>query len=264
MPIKEVLPGVFMIKVPLHGNPLKSVNSYIIMAEKPLIIDTGFNLDVCYAELVGALNKIGVDYKRAEYFITHLHVDHLGLASRLTNSVYMSEVDIKTWQKVSFRPDKLGFFVMNGFPREELKIVANLHPAVRYSGKVDFQPVKDGEIFEYGDYTLKAMLTPGHTPGHMCLYDEEKKILFSGDHILFDITPNIGYWEEHNSLREYLESLDKIYNLDVNYTFPGHREFHEDIKRRILELKDHHKRRMNEIINALKNEEKTAWQIAPI
>jgi glyoxylase-like metal-dependent hydrolase (beta-lactamase superfamily II) len=264
MPAMEVLPGLFMIKVPLPGNPLKTLNSYIIKAEKSLVIDTGFNMEVCYTELIKALNEIGVDFKRAEYFITHLHADHLGLAGRLTSRVYMSGVDIEIRQKFAgFRSDILRFFTMNGFPQEDTERITRLHPAVRYSSSIDFQPVKDGEILECGDYALKAMLTPGHTPGHMCLYDEERKILFSGDHILFDITPNISYWEGHDSLREYLNSLDKIYKLDIDRTFPGHRGFHGEVKKRILELKEHHRKRLEEIVNALKGGARNAWQISP-
>lgn len=264
MPATEVLPGLFVIEVPLPGNPLKTLNSYIIKAEKSLVIDTGFNMDVCYTEFIKALNEIGVDFKRAEYFITHLHADHLGLAGRLTNSVYMSDVDIEIRQKFAgFKPDVLRFFKMNGLPQEDIEGITRLHPAVRYSSSIDFQPVRDGEIFEYGDYALKAILTPGHTPGHMCLYDEERKILFSGDHILFDITPNISYWEGHDSLREYLNSLDKIYKLDVDRTFPGHRGFRGEVKKRILELKEHHRKRLEEVIDALKGGARNAWQISP-
>lgn len=266
MSVKEVLPGIFMIKVPLPGSPLKSLNSYVIMAKRPLIIDTGFNMDECYVELVKALNEIGVDYRRADYFITHLHADHLGLAGRLTSTVYISEGDAIIMQEPSSAQRilrYLSFFTMNGFPLEDLDKVLRSHPAVRYYSEVNFQVVKDGELFEYGDYKLKAILTPGHTPGHMCLYDEDNGVLFSGDHILFDITPNVPYWEGHDSLWEYLNSLDKIYSLDVKHVLPGHREFHGDVKKRILELKEHHERRLDEVVNALKSGAKTAWQVAP-
>lgn len=111
MPVSEVLPGLFMVRVPLPDNPLKALNSYIIRAERSLIIDTGFNMDVCYAELVGALGEIGVNYGRADYFITHFHPDHLDLAGRLTNSVYMSDIEIEVKRNLSsFRYENIRYF----------------------------------------------------------------------------------------------------------------------------------------------------------
>jgi glyoxylase-like metal-dependent hydrolase (beta-lactamase superfamily II) len=265
MAIYKILPNLFKIEVPLPGSPLKAVNSYVIKGEKSLIIDTGFNMDICYAKLVEALNEIGVDYKHADYFATHFHADHVGLAGRLTSKVYMSSTDAKIFNEAKNLEkwrEVLEYFKMNGLPKEDSEKILKIHPGIKYVSNVDTIPVKDGDIFNYGEYSLRVILTPGHTPGHACLYDENKKILFSGDHILYDITPNISYWEDFNSLKEYLKSLDKIYELEVNLTLPGHREFPGDVKRRIVEIKKHHENRLKEIIEALRSGTKNAWQIA--
>ena len=83
-------------------------------------------------------------------------------------------------------------------------------------------------------------------------YIEDKEILFSGDHILFDITPNISVWRNiPYSLADYLESLQKIKGLKVSHTFPGHREFHGDIHDRINALALHHHARLKEILDAI-------------
>lgn len=267
MKVDKVHPDLYRIETPLPGNPLKYVNSYVIKSSKPLIVDTSFNLGVCYLEFIRALREIGVDFRRADYFITHLHADHLGLAGRLTEEVFMSSIDSEIASKIiddtSMWRRVIEYFVMNGLPREDAEKIISLPPAIRYLSKVDFHKVEDKEILEYGDYSLQAVLTPGHTPGHMCLYDEDKKILFSGDHVLFDITPNISYWEGREALEEYLKSLDKIYQLDIEVALPGHRSFKGDIRRRILEIREHHTKRLGEVVNSLRNGMKTAWQIAP-
>jgi|GEM_PF-3582690 len=72
----------------------------------------------------------------------------------------------------------------------------------------------------------------------MCLYDEDKKILFSRDHIPFDITPNISYWEGHEALEEYLKSLDKIYELDMEITLPGIEALREISEEGFLKLEN--------------------------
>lgn len=74
-----------------------------------------------------------------------------------------------------------------------------------------------------GEYEVKAFCTPGHTPGHMVLYLPEQQLLFSGDHVLFDISPNITSWPEvEDSLGDYLESLKRLRNLPVQAVFPAH------------------------------------------
>ena len=68
--------------------------------------------------------------------------------------------------------------------------------------------LKDGDQLELAGFSIRVFHTPGHTPGHMVLYLPEQQLLFSGDHVLFDISPNITSWPEvEDSLGDYLESL---------------------------------------------------------
>jgi glyoxylase-like metal-dependent hydrolase (beta-lactamase superfamily II) len=123
--------------------------------------------------------------------------------------------------------------------------------------------IDDGSIIQIGDYNLQCLLTPGHTQGHICLYDEKKQILFSGDHVLYDITPHIESWSyEVNSLKNYLESLEKIRNLPVTIVLPGHRNSFANLKQRIDELKKHHQNRVNEVLEVLGINTMTAYDIA--
>jgi glyoxylase-like metal-dependent hydrolase (beta-lactamase superfamily II) len=97
----------------------------------------------------------------------------------------------------------------------------------------------------------------------MCLYEPDKKIFVSGDHILNDITPNILLWsDEWNPLKEYLASLDKVYKLDIELVLPGHRGIFRDCKKRIQELKHHHQDRLDEIVSILEKGSKNAFQVA--
>jgi len=98
----------------------------------------------------------------------------------------------------------------------------------------------------------------------MCLYEPNRKILIAGDHVLGDITPNISYWlEMYDPLNEYLTNLDKVHALEVAITLPGHRRLIRDLYQRIRELQEHHHARLNEVLSALRNGDKTAVQIAP-
>lgn len=268
---EEILPNLYKIEIPLPGSPLKALNSYLIKAQgRTLVIDTGMNREECMREMSSNLEKLDVDLKKTDFFITHIHSDHLGLVANLatdTSTVYFNQQEASVlnfhrhWQELS------AFYQSNGFPKDELKKSMESHPGHRYGlkGHVDFCILEEGDTIEIGDYCFRCVETPGHSPGHMCLYEANKKLLVSGDHILFDITPNISLWsQEHNPLKEYLASLDKVYALEVNLVLPGHRRISNDHRKRITELKHHHQTRANEILATLKRGEKNAFQISSL
>jgi len=270
---EEILPNTYRIEIPLPENPLKAVNSYLIKGqERFLIIDTGMNREECMREMLSCLGKLGVDLDKTDFFITHLHADHLGLVANLatdTSKVYFNELEASIVNS-EWSEDRWWQFdailKSHGFPESELEKAIKSHPGRRYRLKhhVDFCILKEGDTIDIGDYSFRCIETPGHSPGHMCLYEANKKILISGDHILSSITPNITFWPEmENPLKEYLASLEKVYPLDVNLVLPGHRSIFSNHKKRIRELQKHHQNRLKEVLSALEEGEKTAFQIAP-
>ncbi|MCR2045192.1 MBL fold metallo-hydrolase [Anaerosalibacter massiliensis] len=58
---------------------------------------------------------------------------------------------------------------------------------------IDFIPLEEGNKIEIGDYSFEVVDIPGHTPGHIGLYERDKKIFFCGDYVLDRITPNIAF-----------------------------------------------------------------------
>ena len=228
--IEEVLPNLYKIEVPLPRNPLQAINSYIIKGQgQSLIIDTGMNREECMRVMSSGLKELEVDLKKTDFFITHLHADHLGLVSSLatdTSTIYFNQPDANSINSGSPWEKNARFAGINGFPEDEHKKAIENHPGRIYSarGRLDFHIVKEADTISIGDYSFKCIETPGHTRGHMCLYEPNKKIFISGDHILIDITPNISLWsDDENPLREYLHSLDKVYDLDIELVLPGHR-----------------------------------------
>jgi len=269
--LEEILPRLYRIVVPLPRNPLKELNSYVIKAPgRSLIIDTGMNREECMSVLSAGLGEIGIDLTRTDFFITHMHADHSGLVSSLatdTSKVYFGQadaavvgsVDTAHWER------QMDFARKHGFPEEDIQRAISAHPGFKYSsaGNMDFHILKDGDTVGAGDYLFECIETPGHTRGHLCLYEPDKKILISGDHILIDITPNISLWfDGERPLNDYLASLDKVYNLDVELVLPGHRGFSGNHRQRIDELKRHHQDRADEVFSILGEGAQSAYQVA--
>ncbi len=268
--VEEVKKNFYRIEVPLPGSPLKAINSYVVIGEeRNLIIDTGMNRPECYQALSSGLAELNLDMERTDFFITHVHADHMGLVSEVStekSQVYFNKPDMELLRTDIW--DRMGdFAVKSGFPLEEMRGALENHPGNRYSPsrQVEFTLLQEGDFLEAGGYRLTCLETPGHTPGSICLYEPREKLLLTGDHVLGDITPNISLWVEgYNPLGWYLESLDKVSRLDVSLVLPGHRRLFRDLPGRIQELKEHHQQRLEEIKAILKEDEMDAYQLASL
>jgi len=268
--IEMVAANIYMLKIPLPQSPLKATNSYIIKGEdRNLIVDTGYNLPECNAAMRQGLRELGVSLDVTDIFITHMHPDHLDLVWSLqsdSSMIYLSKPDVET-VKLSERweESRHQFSRISGLPENVLQEVVERHSPRRFHrGKTpNFTTVEDGDEIKIGNYILKCVKTPGHSKGHMCLYESKRKLLICGDHVLNDITPNIALWRyEWNPLEKYLDSLDKILGFEVELALPGHRSLIRDFKGRVMELKSHHQARLKEILSLLDDQGKEAYRIA--
>lgn len=269
--VEKLYKNIYKILVPLPGNPLKSLNSYVIEAEnsgRHLLIDTGFNRPECFDVLMAGLEELGIAPADTDVFLTHLHSDHAGNAGALQElgaRVIMSSKDYHDICTVDW--DKRGkWYITEGTDENMCRQVLANNPAILYRPR-PFKAitVEDGDVLEYGWFRLKCIEVPGHTRGQMCLYIEEEKVLFSGDHVLFDITPNIcSMGPDSNMLGKYIKSLEKINALDAVTVFPAHRGMGEiSMHERVEALLKHHKERLDEterIVRAKPGQ--TAYNIA--
>ena len=267
--IEELLPDLFRIEIPLPDSPLKYLNSYVIRSpERNLVIDTGLNRKECLEAMEAGLEEIKIDLGKTDFFITHLHADHFGLVGKIvtdTSKVFFNRPDselIESWDGWEPMVEYAG---RNGFPKSELRNALKSHPGFKFHSQwvPELSILTDDDTIRTGDYHFRCIETPGHTEGHTCLYEAEKKIFICGDHILIDITPNIQCWSEReNPLKNYLTSLEKVRELDVELVLPGHRRVFKNHGERIDELKEHHYRRIEEVLTILNNEPKNAYQVA--
>ena len=267
--VKEVSPDLFCIQIPLPDSPLKNLNAYLVRShDRHLLIDTGLNHKECLQAMEDGLQAIGVDLVDTDIFITHFHADHFSLVPKLltpSTRVYFNRSDAEQVEHWTGFDTLIKHAERHGFPSRQLKSLFDEHPAAKFGSDwaPDFQLLDDGQKLNVGDYQFECIETPGHTLGHTCLYEADKKILVSGDHILIDITPNIQCWQEgRNPLKSYMESLKKTLDLDVELVLPGHRRIFKDHRPRVKELISHHEQRLMEVLAILKKGAMTGYETA--
>ncbi len=261
--IEEIVSHLYRIKIPIPKSPLKYLNSYFINGEKfNLIIDTGLNHKDTKSLLLEIMKDLGFYPENTRLFITHDHSDHCGLSielNKLGMEVLIHKLDgdiindSMIWEK-TFEMSKNMGFSKDLLEETKKKQIAYLY---RPTGRLNFTPIRDGDILDLGNFRFIVIHTPGHSPGHLCLYEKNKKIFISGDHVLKEITPNISQWDvilsqwekEQSNLENYLKSLERIKNIDVNLVLPGHRKIFSDLRHRIEEIKYHHETRLKEVLN---------------
>ena len=270
--IETLTPNIHRIEIPLYGNPLKTVNSYVVQtAERTLIIDTAWNRPDALEALTNGLAELGVDPLAADYFLTHRHPDHYSLVTSIASEnskVYMGAPDIEYLQAFgTTRPDMRAQMERQGFPVEILQTAAGRQGASPPSDRLtpDFTPVGDGDVIRVGGFNFECIDTPGHSQGHVCLYERSLKFFVAGDHILGGVTPNIsGFFQDGSPLHDYRASLEKVAGYDVTLTLPGHRKVIRDFKGRIRELIRHQETRSAEVRDLLARGAFSAYEMAGV
>ena len=271
--VEQITRNLYRIGVPLEGNPLRELNSYFLRGEeRDLLIDTGFRTERCRLALKAGLRELGSDPQRRDVAATHLHTDHCGMMDLFAapaGKIYMPAPDLSFHLDSldgSFRPIRHRRYVSEGFPEDLLTIIFPRNPAEQLGMQQQdkrFTPLEDGELLHVGDFHLQTIYVPGHTPGNAMFWAEKQGIMFTGDHILFDISPNITCWERaRDSLGDYLKSLRSALDYPVHLALPVHRKsgpYHQ----RIRELLDHHGARLAEVVSIVRREPGlTAYEIA--
>lgn len=265
---EELVISRIAIDIPIKA--LKKVNCYLVESRgERMLVDTGMGIESVknYVDRVfGGVNKV---------FATHFHVDHVGGAPEFLESgveVFMSRGDIGDILYLKRDPDRYINYIKrihkeNGVPPQLVETMFAKHPGwwrlVNSPNLENIVGLDDGETVSVGDVEVEVVLTPGHTPNHACLLVRDKGIMFVGDHILSDITPNIPLirWDI-NPLRDFVSSLEKVLRINPSIAYPAHRSIIYDVAGRIEELMVHHRNRLEEVMEILGGGVQTAYEVA--
>ncbi len=269
--INEIFPGFYHLDLPYPRHPLHNINVYLAKdSDRSLLVDTGVDLEECRETLSDDLKQLGVALDKTDFFITHGHRDHTGLLASLakeTSTVYVTQPDATLIKDSNVMwESRLSAASSHGFPESVVNDAA-LNPPYYppLNNNLNYHFLKQDDLLSVGEFEFHCIETPGHSKGHLCLYEPSHKILLTGDHVLFNVSPNVSCWTpDDNPLADYLASLDRVYQLDVELVLPGHRRIFKDLKGRVQELKGHHEKRASEALSILRQGRQNAYKIASL
>lgn len=207
-----------------------------------------------------------------DILVTHYHPDHFGyvggLQQRTGARVSMPEIDAKTVETIwedDFIVKLQDTYSLLGIPNDIARKMGSFYQGyisiVTPYPKVEHY-LQEGEKILLGKYEYEVIFTPGHSNGLITFYNKERNVLLSTDHILPRITPNIAYWfhGNPNPLADFLQSLEKIKKLDVDFVIPSHGKPFYGANERIEEIINHHNDRLAETLESI-NYGGTAYEV---
>ena len=266
--------SIIQVKVPLPF-PLRWVNAYVIQSDHGItLIDPGLHTHDAEDSWQKAMQEIGITYRDIEKIIlTHHHPDHYGMAGWFQQQteapVYISDagkrqVDYLWGFERNTSQMLYSLFKQHGM--ETAVCDAMFEHMNRFVEWVSPQPemtsMHEDELIMLGNRNYRTIHTPGHAYGHLCFYHEASGDIFCGDHVLPQITPNVGLnsHEDNNPLHSFLESLNHVSTLNVTRAFPGHRDPFTNFSVRCRELIQHHEERLERLVEMI-DKPRTAYDL---
>lgn len=277
-PVEQVRPGLWSIPVPIPINPLRYVLVYAFeLADGGVaLVDAGWDTDEAWNALTDGLGTLGANLGDVRtVVVTHIHPDHYGLAGRVREAsgawVGLHPADAALLHERYVDVDGLmasmrALLALSGVPAATLPDLSQASMQVRTF--VSMAPpdvlLEDQQLIDVPGWDLRAIWTPGHSPGHVCLFSDERRLLLSGDHVLPRITPNISFHSQQvpNPLGDYLDSLARMRHLEPDEVLPAHEYRFSDLSSRLTEIERHHAARLAAIEAAIAARPgSTVWEL---
>jgi len=272
--VREVLPGIFVAHLPLPMRPTIVNVTLLHSRNQWALVDTGINTPENIATFQDVLRQVGCRPEQiAKIICTHHHPDHFGTSRALKEltgaEVYLSRLEYEA--SMHYLPGRrsaeaMQFFLEHGVPLQRIVKVpspgefwAQLYDPVAPDHFID-----DGDVVHVGDFEIRVISTPGHTPGHCVMYLAQQRVMIVGDHLLPKITPHVGVFPggPTNPLADFLASQEKVQGFDVNLVLPAHGGTFHDHRHRAGQIIQHHHYRMQEMLDIVRARPRTAYEVA--
>lgn len=264
--VEQIAPGVWAVPIACPPLPVRYTFAYLVSGETDafIVIDPGAESPESRQQLLDGIAFAGLQLTNLLGVVaTHEHWDHMAAAERLLD-------DSGAW----FGIHPLEAWPIAGSPAAEQRVVAyakwltdsgapedvvqELAARKRGLGRHFTQPrftleLDDGDYLPLPGRRLRVIWTPGHTAGSICIADEDHEVLFTGDHVLPTIHPNIGAFADRpnaDTLGGFLASLDKLAPWREYQICPGHEYHFRGLDERAVQLRERLARRLEEVAAA--------------
>jgi glyoxylase-like metal-dependent hydrolase (beta-lactamase superfamily II) len=276
-PVEQVRPGLWSVPVPIPFSPLRYTLCYAFTGDSGVVIvDPGWDSADGRQAFAAGLAAAGATPRDvAGVVVTHVHPDHHGLSNWVREEsgawIAMHSAEAETLPARIVRGRKPGsdpdWLRGHGVPEEDVDVLV-VDPALM-TGVLSMpgpdRLVADGERLPIPGRDVRAVWTPGHTPGHLCLHDAAAGVLLTGDHLLPRISPNISVHgpQDADPLTDYLASLARTGAFTAEEALPAHEYRFRGLDIRSAALMAHHRDRGAEIMHVIDRlGQPTAWAIA--
>ncbi|NNC13830.1 MBL fold metallo-hydrolase [Planctomonas sp. JC2975] len=275
-PVERVRDGIWSIPIPFQNNPMRYTLCYLLIGDgETVVVDPGWDSSEGFDAFLAGLDEAGVVPSEVTgVLITHVHPDHHGLTHFVARLAPNAWIGMSADEAASLERHRggVGQGAMETFRTQlaaaGVPTTGALERIGSDNGLFERMPLAtllfgDGDLIPLRGRTVRAVLTPGHTPGHLCFVDEEDDVILTGDHVLPRISPNVGL-HAHSTVspvRAYLGSLARLEHVDLE-VLPAHQWRFRGLPDRVAELQEHHRERLDEVLGHLGNGPLTAWELA--
>ncbi|HEX8121391.1 MAG TPA: MBL fold metallo-hydrolase [Solirubrobacteraceae bacterium] len=240
---ERVLPGVWRLRLPLPWPGVPHCNAWAIAAGDGIVlVDTGMHEPGSMGHLERALDQVGLKLEHVRLLVcTHAHSDHYGEAATIVERTgcelwihpKYEHVRLAATDYDAALERRIEIALQSGVPREPLEAYRESQRG-RGIGIAGLVP-PDRELVpgvvvdtDLGEWTVHE--TPGHAPSHVCLFQPERRLLISGDHLLGRVSLYYDFGHTPDPAGEFLRSLDVVDALDARLCLPGHGRTFTDVR----------------------------------
>jgi glyoxylase-like metal-dependent hydrolase (beta-lactamase superfamily II) len=271
---ERVLPGVFRLRLPLPWPGVPHCNAWAVKAGDGFVLfDTGMHQPGSFADLERALEMCGLRLEDTKLVVcTHAHSDHCGQAATI-----VERVGCELWMHPNHE-------LMTRMVQDPQAVLARRLEVARQSGVPDqalrryeaqrgtpesgiASPIEpnreliDGVTVatDLGEWV--AYETPGHAPSHVCLFQPERRLLISGDHLLGRISLYFEFGYSPDPVGQFLSSLDVVERLGARLCLAGHGRTFSDAQAHIAGNRSLVEQQMRSVLDAVGDGEPTAFEV---
>jgi len=282
---------VFRLELPLGIHDIPSMSAYLIADDDgDTLVDCGVAIAEPAATGGTAPNRTGLDGtepladalagcgsgfdRLARLVVTHAHIDHFGLAGEVVRrsdaDLWMhteTDRDLAKYAEPDEAVDRRTLMLSDhGLYGVELtdaaEVLLDWIPVMPSIGRPTTR-LHGGESFRAGERTWSVVHTPGHSPGHICLWAAQDRLLCSGDHLLEIVSPPVTFERgfERDPMGSYLESLRAVRALEPDLVLPGHGRPFRDGARRAEVIERGKLRRLDQVLDMVRGDGRTVVEL---